>query len=69
MPDVWSPIKISSMHLPHRLAMAPMTRSRPAKVWRALQRSTHRALLLGRRRGGVHRLSQPAAGLILGGPP
>jgi len=28
MTDVWSPIKIANMQLPHRLAMAPMTRSR-----------------------------------------
>ena len=28
MTDVWSPIKVANMQLPHRLAMAPMTRSR-----------------------------------------
>lgn len=28
MTDVWSPIKIGGVELPHRLAMAPMTRSR-----------------------------------------
>lgn len=28
MTDVWSPIKIGGVALPHRLAMAPMTRSR-----------------------------------------
>lgn len=28
MTDVWSPIKIGPLQLPHRLAMAPMTRSR-----------------------------------------
>ncbi|MDR6955456.1 2,4-dienoyl-CoA reductase-like NADH-dependent reductase (Old Yellow Enzyme family) [Ancylobacter sp. 3268] len=28
MSDVWSPIRIGSLKLPHRLAMAPMTRSR-----------------------------------------
>ncbi|AMJ61112.1 alkene reductase [Bosea sp. PAMC 26642] len=28
MTDVWSPIKIGASQLPHRLAMAPMTRSR-----------------------------------------
>ena len=28
MTDIWSPIKIGAMQLPHRLAMAPMTRSR-----------------------------------------
>ncbi|MEO8730363.1 MAG: alkene reductase, partial [Rhodoferax sp.] len=26
--DIWSPIKVGNMQLPHRLAMAPMTRSR-----------------------------------------
>lgn len=28
MTNVWSPIKVGSLQLPHRLAMAPMTRSR-----------------------------------------
>lgn len=28
MTDVWSPVKIGGIELPHRLAMAPMTRSR-----------------------------------------
>jgi hypothetical protein len=28
MTDVWSPIKLGNLQLPHRLAMAPMTRSR-----------------------------------------
>ncbi|NDW07537.1 alkene reductase [Jiella pacifica] len=28
MADLWSPIKLGSLQLPHRLAMAPMTRSR-----------------------------------------
>ncbi|WNJ92290.1 alkene reductase [Bosea sp. 685] len=28
MTDVWSPIKVGNLQLPHRLAMAPMTRSR-----------------------------------------
>ena len=28
MADVWSAIKLGNLHLPHRLAMAPMTRSR-----------------------------------------
>jgi N-ethylmaleimide reductase len=28
MSDIWSPIAVGNMHLPHRLAMAPMTRSR-----------------------------------------
>ncbi|WP_050406482.1 alkene reductase [Bradyrhizobium embrapense] len=28
MTDIWSPIKLVNMQLPHRLAMAPMTRSR-----------------------------------------
>nr|WP_310157535.1 hypothetical protein [Bosea sp. BE125] len=28
MTDVWSTIKIGALQLPHRLAMAPMTRSR-----------------------------------------
>ncbi|MDT8262355.1 alkene reductase [Roseomonas sp. DSM 102946] len=28
MTDVWSPIKVGKLQLPHRLAMAPMTRSR-----------------------------------------
>lgn len=28
MPDLWSPLKVGNMQLPHRLAMAPMTRSR-----------------------------------------
>lgn len=28
MNDVWSPIKVGKLQLPHRLAMAPMTRSR-----------------------------------------
>lgn len=28
MNTLWTPIKIGSIHLPHRLAMAPMTRSR-----------------------------------------
>jgi N-ethylmaleimide reductase len=28
MTDIWSPITVGNMHLPHRLAMAPMTRSR-----------------------------------------
>ncbi len=28
MTNVWSPIEVSSLQLPHRLAMAPMTRSR-----------------------------------------
>lgn len=28
MTNLWSPITIGNMHLPHRLAMAPMTRSR-----------------------------------------
>lgn len=27
-PTLWSPITVGTMHLPHRLAMAPMTRSR-----------------------------------------
>ena len=27
-PTIWSPITVGRMHLPHRLAMAPMTRSR-----------------------------------------
>lgn len=27
-PSIWKPIAVGSMHLPHRLAMAPMTRSR-----------------------------------------
>lgn len=28
MTTVWSPINVGSLQLPHRLAMAPMTRSR-----------------------------------------
>ncbi|MFX6330941.1 alkene reductase, partial [Acinetobacter baumannii] len=28
MTTIWSPIKLGNMQLPHRLAMAPMTRSR-----------------------------------------
>lgn len=28
MTTIWSPIQVGSLQLPHRLAMAPMTRSR-----------------------------------------
>ena len=28
MIDIWTPLKVGTIHLPHRLAMAPMTRSR-----------------------------------------
>jgi 2,4-dienoyl-CoA reductase-like NADH-dependent reductase (Old Yellow Enzyme family) len=28
MTDIWTPIEVGGMHLPHRMAMAPMTRSR-----------------------------------------
>ncbi|MBW7970192.1 alkene reductase [Bradyrhizobium sp. BR 10289] len=28
MTEVWTPVTVGNMHLPHRLAMAPMTRSR-----------------------------------------
>ena len=28
MTDIWSPLTLGTMHLPHRFAMAPMTRSR-----------------------------------------
>ena len=28
MTDIWTPIKVGTFDLPHRLAMAPMTRSR-----------------------------------------
>jgi N-ethylmaleimide reductase len=28
MTDIWTPIEVGGMHLPNRMAMAPMTRGR-----------------------------------------